>query len=262
MKKLFCSLLCLGLLVGCSSNEPKEKEYIDDSEISNVYSSPNDYKGKYLTVYGKVFGTVDESNGQIAFQMWQDPANSENNTVVYAASDLKDIVKEDAIVKVEGYVNGTFEGENAFGGTVTAPEIVADNIEKTDYATAFAPAIKSIDVNQSQASHNVTVTLDKVEIAKSQTRIYLTIDNQSGYSYNVYTFNTKILQESKQYEEETDYDADYEQLNTDLLNGAKTSGIITYSKIDETKDFKVIVEGQSDNYNWDTDEFTFEISVN
>ncbi|GAA3319234.1 hypothetical protein GCM10020331_025300 [Ectobacillus funiculus] len=51
---------------------------------------------------------------------------------------------------VKGTVEKAFEGENAMGGKITAPLIKAKEVKKSDYGTAFAPAKKSVDVNQEQ----------------------------------------------------------------------------------------------------------------
>ena len=60
--------------------------------------------------------------------MWADIEKSENNTIVYIMDKDFD-VKQDDYVRIVGKVGDAFEGENAFGGTVSAPTIIAKEYE-------------------------------------------------------------------------------------------------------------------------------------
>lgn len=257
LKLLVCLLFALFATACSSDTAPKEKVFIKDTEINDMYSNPDDYKDKYVTFTGQIFTEPEESDGKLALQIYMDPKNSEKNTIVIC--DKTDL-KSDDYVKVTGYVVGTFEGENAFGGTVTAPQIRAEKIEKISYADAVAPTKHSIKVNQTKKSHGVSVTLEKVELADNQTRVYFKIKNGSKYKYSFYSFNTKIIQDNKQYEEEEDYDADYDEIHSDIPSGVEEKGVVVFKAI-KNKNFKIISEGNSDNYNYDRDEFTFNINV-
>ncbi len=259
LKILVCSLLALSV-TACSRNSntaPKEKVFIKESEVNDMYSNPDNYKDKYVTFTGQIFTDPEESNDKLALQVYIDPKNAEKNTIVIC--DKTDLKSND-YVKVTGYIVGTFEGKNAFGGTVTAPQIIAEAIEKISFADAVAPTKHLIEVNQTKNSHGVSVTLEKVELADNQTRVYFKIKNDSKYKYSFYSFNTKIIQNSKQYEEEDDYDADYEELHGEIPSGVEEDGVIVFKAI-ENKDFKIISEGYSDNYDYDRDDFTFNITV-
>src|SRR5699024_907574 len=96
-------------------------------------------------------------------------------------------------------------------------------------------------------------TIQKIEFAEDQTRIYLAIDNQSKYTYTYYPFDTKIVQDSKQYEENDDYNLDDYDLDNEILSGVKSEGIVTFDKIDSSKDFRIQLSGYSDNYDLDQD---------
>ena len=77
-------------------------------------------------------------------------------------------VAMDDIIHVTGTVKDAFEGENALGGVITAPMILADSIEKTDYQTAFAPAKQTIELNAEQNQHGYKLTVQKVELADQE----------------------------------------------------------------------------------------------
>lgn len=260
-KVVLVLILCTGL-VGCGrDSKSKEKSFIDDSDIKEMYSNPKKYDGKYVTLTGKIFSGPDTGEGAIAFQMWGDPKNNDLNTMIYSDKEIAKDVGADDYVKVTGYIDGEFEGENRFGGTITAPQIVAEKIEVSSYQEVMSPTLKTIGINSVKASNGVTVTLQKIEFAKNEARLYVSIDNQSGYKYNFYSFNTKIVQNGKQFEEENNYDADYPEISNEILTGVKTEGIISYKAIEQSN-FQWVCEGNSDNYDFDNDTFTFDVTVN
>ncbi len=104
------------------------------------------------------------------------------------------------------------------------------------------------------------LTVDKVEFAKTETRVYVTVNNGGKDNFHVYSFNTKIIQENNQYEEEPNYDADYPEITSDLLPGAQSTGVIVFEPLKQT-DFKLYIEGYSDDYSVDFEDFVFDIKV-
>jgi len=64
------------------------------------------------------------------------------NTVI-AIKDTKLDIKVEDIIHVKREVKDIFEGEIGFGVALKTPLILASSIEKSDYATAFAPAKKN-----------------------------------------------------------------------------------------------------------------------
>lgn len=264
MRKLLLTGLSAILMLSmtaCSSGTPKEKVFIEENEIGNLYTSPKDYKNKYVTLTGKVFGNPESKDDLVVFQMFNDPKNSDRNTIVICDSNTNGI-KSDNYVKVTGYIEGAFEGENLFGASVTAPQIRAESVEVVSYIDAVSPTLKSVEINQTKESNSngVTITLEKVEFAETETRLYLSVDNQSNSKYMFYSFNTKIVQDNKQYEEEMNYDANYPEFASEIPSGVKEEGVIAFPAINQN-DFKLLSEGYSDDYNIDRDTFTFEVKV-
>lgn len=267
MKKKLCvlvsALLCAAALYGCgnTASTPKEKVYVDASEIANVYSAPKDYVGKYIQLTGKVFTEVDKGNSSISFQMFQDPENSERNTVI-TCSDTSLSVKNGDYIKVDGMIKGTFEGTNAYGGSVNALSISADTVTVASYAEIMAPALKTIELtNAVKDQHQCSVQITKVEIAEKETRVYVTAKNGSDKDMSLYSFNAKLLQGSKQIEEQDNYQADYEEVQSTLLPGMESSGILCFGPVDASADFKVYIEAHNDNYRLDFDPYQFDVSV-
>ena len=59
--------------------------------------------------------------------MFVDVENSDWNTIVYTDQTDLDLNTDD-YVRVRGEVLGSLEGENAFGGSITAPTVQASKV--------------------------------------------------------------------------------------------------------------------------------------
>lgn len=237
----------------------KSKPYLTEEQINKMYSNPKSYIGENVKIIGKVF-SVEKYDYGYALQIFRDIQNLEQNTVVYYYSTSPIEIKEDDYIAIDGYVSDIFKGQNAYGGVVTAPLIITYGVEKSSYMEACSPTIKSVEVNQTQTQHGCTITLSKVEFAKNETRVYVTVTNNSSYEFSVYTYSAKATQAGKQYEYESNYEADYEELQTDLLAGITSSGVITFPAMNQA-DFNFIIEGSSDNWQLRFNPYQFNIKV-
>ena len=114
MKKIISTLAC-GLMIimltacGGGESEPPKKEFIEEDQIADMYTSPSSYIGKYITMKGKVFTEPETSGSTTVFQMWGDVEKSERNTVVVFNNEEFDLdVETDMYVEITGYVECEF----------------------------------------------------------------------------------------------------------------------------------------------------------
>ena len=64
MRKISMILVCLGLCLGLSgcgndsskdtSKKTEEKEFVTEDQLDSLYSNPDKFKGKYVTLTGQV----------------------------------------------------------------------------------------------------------------------------------------------------------------------------------------------------------------
>ncbi|MBC8533626.1 DUF4352 domain-containing protein [Yeguia hominis] len=239
---------------------PESDPPLSDSEIDQFFTNPNQFKGRTVTLIGRVFVSPEKDEDGIYFQMFADPENYERNVVVsYQDSDAS--IATNDYVRITGTVHGKFKGKNAFGASVTAPSVFADSVEVLSYMEAVVPALRIIepkDCTQEQCGYSVTV--DKIEFAEKETRVYLTVRNGGSGNFSLYSFNAKIIQNGKQYEEEINFAADYPKIQTDLAPGVTTEGIIAFSAIEQA-DFKLTFDAYSDNWEEQLDPYSFDIPV-
>lgn len=240
-----------------------QKEYISESEIPNLFTSPDDYKGKYVKLTGQIFATPEQDDDRIALQVWHDPENSSNNFIVYVNGTDSTFSMNDYIV-VDGEIMGEFSGENAFGGTVTAPMIEADSIEVQSYIDAVHPTIKEITPENAVSEQNgISLKVDKIEFAEDETRIYLTETNATDTKFSMWVYSIMVIQSGQQIEQDTSsmsaYEGNYAELSSDILPNASSSGVLVFPAMDSSTGFQLYAEGMSDNYELTFNPFTIDI---
>ena len=232
---------------------------LNADEIKQLYADPSLFTGRPIVLTGIVFTTPETDADNIYFQMFSDIANYEGNTVVAFANPGFE-VEEDCYVRVVGAVGEKFEGESVTGAALSIPTVVASSVEVISYMDAAAPTLKEVTCNLTQAQEGYTVTVDKVEFAQTETRVYVTVQNGGKDNFHLYSFNAKLIQDNSQYEESPNYDADYPEIESDLLPGVTSTGVIVFDAL-EQKDFKLYLEGYSDDYSLDFEPFTYDIKV-
>ena len=236
-----------------------ELQPIKGKALNKVYGNPDGYKDHCVEVTGKVFGEPDYDDGIMAIQIWADPEKNEKNTMVYISDEDFEVEDED-YVRIKGIVEGTFEGENMMGGDIEALSINASEYEVISYAEAVAPTTRTVKVNATIKQYGYSVTVQKVEFSDKDTRVYVKVDNNGTDKFSLFSFDSKLIQDRKQYTEEDKWDNDYPEVCSELAVGVSSEGIIAFPKIEE-KDFKLIFEAYSENWEEEIDEYTFDINV-
>ena len=254
---IFAAIFFLGSC-GSSETEPAEKVYIEESEIDAALSDGDAYKGKYIDIVGKVF-SIDKDDNTVAMQAWYDVEDAEQQFIVYADKEIAGSVKEDDFIRVDGKITGTFTGENYFGGEITALMIEAESLEVGGYDDIYAPAESTREIGETKDQHGVSVTLDRIEYAKGEARVYVTVKNDSGATASIYTFNAKAIQDGKQFDHEDNYEAGYDSDIGDVLDGASKDGVIRFKGLDPDSGFKLQIEAYSDDWDITLEDYVFEI---
>lgn len=247
-------------MASCGSSEtaPEDRVYLEGSDIDAAISDGDAYKGKWISLSGKVFN-IDKDGDDVALQVWYDVEDQNQQFIVYASQDLAGSVKNDDFIKVDGEITGTFTGENYFGGEIKALMIKAETLEVGGYDDIYAPAESTKQVGQTQDQHGVSVTVDRVEYAKGEARVYVSVKNDSGDTASIYTFNAKAIQDGKQFEHQDNWEAGSDSDIGEVLDGASKEGIIRFKALNPDKGFKLTMEAYSDNWDIELNDFVFEI---
>ena len=257
---LSAAVVCLCAVLTACGDDPANDEakgFISGSDLSAAFTDIDRYKGYDTAYYGQVF-SIENDGTNTYFQIWQDYANMNNNTIVMCAG-VPDISEND-YVYVEGRILGKVEGENAFGGKVTAMKINATKVQKMSYKDVVVPTRLSVDVNETITQKKYSLTVEKVEFADTETRVYMKAANNGKAEFSIYTYSAKVKQGKKQYEQKNNFDADYKSLPSELMKDAEDDGIILFPAL-EQKDFTLIIEGSSDDWDEKIKPFKFSIKI-
>lgn len=87
---------------------------------------PFEFEGDKIAIQGTVFNIDVDPSGFTAMQIWLD-GGSEAAVIVFQGDSTG--IYEGTWITVYGTVEGTFEGTNAFGGTISQPLIRADIVD-------------------------------------------------------------------------------------------------------------------------------------
>lgn len=265
-KKIFLFLVLITIFItGCGNSKEVQPLYdkngepifVEKDNYDKIFSNANDYKGKFVKMSGKIFGDVEKGDNSIAFQMYTDIEKYSKDIAVYYSGDIS--LKSDDYVELTGYVYGYMEGSNAFGGYVSSPAIMATELKKSDYKSVVRPTIKEKTYNDKIINQfGCIIKITKVEYAEKETRLYVTAENQSDSEFRLYAYSSKIIQNSKQYDYESNYDAEYQKLQDDLQPGVKSDGILVFPPIEDGP-FKFVIDGYNTSYYININDFTFDL---
>jgi hypothetical protein len=215
----------------------------DRDNYDLLMSDPDNYKGASVAIVGKVFDDVERDNKGTYFQMWANPKDSDWNTIV-ASPDTTLRLSNDDYVRVRGTVKGKFKGENAFGADVLAVTILADDVKKVDATAAASPASKTLPKAQIRQG-GIVVTVQKVEFAEDETRVFLAVKNGSDDDFSLYANQGKAISGSRQVE--ATYSSDYPEPANEVSPGAFTTGVVVYPTMNPNASLRLIFEGYSDD---------------
>ena len=254
-----------GLMQSGLSSGGVESILADDTpmtevQIQQMYNDAGRFKNKAIELTGEVFNIRSDS-GDTVLQIYADPTNGERNTfIILKGGDAR--FREGDYIRVKGYVKGDLEYENAFGAVMSAPAIEAreGDVVKISYMEAVAPANKTILPGLSINQFEHVVMVDKVEFSGVETRVYVTVTNNSSYELHLYSYSARIVQGGRQFESDSNYEADYPEISSSILPGVTSSGILTFPVISPS-DFQLVLDGSSGNYRQDLVPYQFEIKV-
>lgn len=239
--------------------ETTEAYGIDETlSFDLVSSNVSGYKSKYVKWGGRIFNVGTDKT---FIQIYVDD-DSEKNTLVKLTEPRTDL-KEDDYVFVTGRIGDEKTYENVMGGKVTSLLLDRAIVEKTTRDKVAAPAKKVVNVGESVTQNNFNVTLEKIELAEDETRVYLRVKNESSETVSLYTYDAKIVQAGKQYERKSVWEAEDEFPDGDILPSVEVVGVVFFPKIEEeVKELTIFLDepyGENWGKTWEMVKFSIVI---
>lgn len=205
-------------------------------ELTNeVYTNAEDYLGYHINIKGKVFQVMSDNGSVKGIQIWIDPDTCEQNMMIYYNTDVE--VKQGDYIICSGYIDSVTEYKNAYDAKLYAPLVISSDLKKATYMEVMAPAIETITPeNLKQEKYGYSITIDKIEYSEKETRVYTTVIN-NGKAL-LYFGDAVIVQDGKQYNSTSNYEAKYEEIPYEVVKGVSCSGVIVFPTM-STNDFEL-----------------------
>lgn len=228
-------------------------------ELTNeVYTNAKKYKGYHINIKGQVFQVMSDNGKVKGIQIWLDPDTCEQNMMIYYNTDVE--VKQGDYIMCSGYIDSVTEYKNAYDAKLYAPLVISSDLVKATYIDVMSPTTATITLeNLKQEKYGYSISIDKIEFAEKETRVYATVKNNGKALLNI--GDAVIVQNGKQYNSTDNYEADYDEIPYEIVKGVSSSGIIVFPAI-SSNDFELTIDVHSDDYDEEIDKFIFKISKN
>jgi hypothetical protein len=188
---------------------------------------PSGYECWLVDVVGKVIGPPERDANRTYFQIYADPTNDRYNTIVEINDPTVRLAAGD-LVRVKGFVRRAFKGTNRYGDPITAPLVIAKSVRHVSALATAPPAVSTLGSGADVSSDlNIVLQVRKVELAATETRVFVAVTNLEKSDVTVEAFEAKLIVNGVQHDPSTSL-AGYPELSTDLAAGAQTSGVIVF----------------------------------
>lgn len=215
-----------------------ENQAITDVGFNTVYSSIKKYTGTKVKWGGRVFTEPEKDGSTIYFQMFE--GDDADHNVMVSAPDFNGELKEDDYIVLEGTIGGLWKGKNSFNADIDAMKIIASKIEAGSKSKVLAPADKIVPINDTKDVSGFMITLDRIEIAEKETRVYLKVKNGTSEEVSFYTYGAKLVQGTTQLESQTG-DTD-EELPSSIAPNVEAVGAVFFDKVsDNPKEISIFI---------------------
>jgi len=223
---------------------------------SEVYTNADEYLGYFVNVKGKVFQVMGDDGNTKGIQIWVDPDACEHNLMVYYDSDVD--VKQGDYIVCTAYIDSVTKYKNAYGAELEVPLVYSSDLRKATYMEVMAPATDEwFFDNLKHENIGYSISIDKVEFSRIETRVYVTVTNNGKATLNV--ADTIVVQNGRQFNSQNNYEADYESIPYEIVTGVSCSGIIVFPVLC-TEEFTISLDVYSDEIDEELGAFVFNVS--
>ncbi len=196
------------------------------AELADMYAHTDgtgtDYTGRKATVTGIVTAGFTTTEGELRFEICQNIGEKKNPTLISAKEiplQVGDIIK----------ASGTLTNQ------AIEPILEADTLEVISLEEGDEPPLFQSEAPVSQVAGDLKITVEKVEFCEKRFLVFLSVENL-GENNAFIGRDGDVVQGQTQFDSKYDpLYLEYPELQTSILPGVKTSGVIPFPAI-ETED--------------------------
>ena len=231
-----------------------------DLVLAEARGAQKAHVGSDVDIRGKVAQVMSASTleTQFTIETKMEVTFGERTLVVVGADPG---VTEGQWVQIQGALHSYWNTQNLMGGELRLPVVAARRVVSITRADAF-PASRAVQVDQSITQHGLTITLQRLEIADLETRLYVHAINNSPNKASLYAFDAVLVQGTQQIKKKDVFDQDLEEPDTTLVSGTETQGILLFESMSpDTSPVRLIWEDpRTDDYSLTFDDWEWTIS--
>ncbi len=164
---------------------------------SSVEADPRAYSGDSVRVLGEIVQVVPNSGGPTVYRAYLDPPTDSEEVAVETTGTS--LLPTDTYVSIAGTDQGSAQFTLTLtGNIVTIPLIAANTMTVVTADTVIAPTLATWGPSQPITQNGLTITVTKVELAATETRVFFTATNASNLGVLVSALEATAVQGSNQ----------------------------------------------------------------
>ena len=235
------------LTVGKSYNQ--QAEPFSNRNLGTLAADPDRYIGSRVDLTGRVTARPGGADGGAwRLQVEADTNKSETKLYVVVEADRLDI-KTDDYIRFKGTLEDDPEKSRFEGAGEDLPFVRADDFRQIASHKVLAPTRRLVEPGVSESQFDVKVTVEKIEFAEEETRVYIQIDNGTEWTVRLNNNRMKLLQGAGESDLLLDPAHDYERLPADLPTGRSAAGILAFPPASyEEGSLQLTIGASTDDY--------------
>jgi hypothetical protein len=222
---------------------PGAGRQVSNSGWAEVVSNPDAFRGATATLVGRVFSVQNSADGRYrAIHVWADARKSREETTIIATRGFP--ILSDDYVRVRGVLAGTLRLGNTFGVGVRGPVVVASRLVRVTAVAAASPTRQRLH-GKPYTVFDVTLTPYRVDLADDETRVFLRIQNPTGFTLHYVAEDSYVLSDGVRGNPKSNLG--YPRLPADIGPETTVEGVTTFQPVSPTTTFKFVTRFSSDD---------------
>ena len=222
---------------------PGAGKQVSNADWAEVASNPDAFRGASTTLVGRVFSVQNSGDGKYrALHIWADARKSRLETTIIATRGLPILV--DDYVRVRGILAGTLRQGNTFGVGVNGPVVVASRLARVTAVAVASPTRQRLH-GKPYTVFDVTLAPYRVDLAPDETRVFLRIQNRTGYTLHYVAQDSYVLSDGVRGNPKSNLG--YPQMPADIGPETTVEGVTTFQPVSPSTIFKFVTRFSSDD---------------
>lgn len=224
-----------------------KKEYVDPADVPMALTDPDKYEGKYIKLAGMATSVLERGDEKFYLTAYHDINDSSQEFNI--CLDNTQNIKADDFFVIDGRIEGTTGTLKDVYINEKSLLISAEEVTVTSYTEAMVPTQKELIPQGAAMDQNgLVLTVDKVEFAEQETRLFITVVNNTSSTCSLFSNISTIVQDAQQFEPEMiDPRSKYVELPDEFSPGVTASGVLVYPPLNAEKEFTLTINAFSDD---------------